>query len=495
MAAAAVLTAEAVEFVPTKAPATHERMVENVFAAPPFKRTKAVPIEDLPGRLPEAVIPKDVDPAEVVSAVLARLEESFSPDLFISDALWRDLYAMTGTFRTFSNITTIAKAWADLAPLFRPCNFRLIQGTANVIQFGKHGWLQARFTFKTRHAREAECSGQVGLIPDIASGRWRMWFISTILEEISGMPNPDRMNTDVHRRNEHAKDPGCDYDCIVVGAGFGGLCLAGRLRAMGIKYVVVEKNDHVGDNWRQRYESARFHTTKYWSEMPHGAIFADKRYNMWLGRDELAEGYAEYARRHDINVELSTALKSASRNEQRNLWTVTLRRTDGTECTLQTTHLVFATGANGVIPFTPELSNREDFKGIALHSSEYVNASAWKGLQGVVIGTANTAHDVAEDMLNAGMSSVTMVQRGDTLVTPVEWHEEGAQFVYNDKIDVENSDRETMVQPLSIIRLIVKTIYMMKIEADPRFDALERAGFRVDRGGDLFKNLSTTFGG
>jgi cation diffusion facilitator CzcD-associated flavoprotein CzcO len=56
-----------------------------------------------------------------------------------------------------------------------------------------------------------------------------------------------------------------------------------------------------------------------------------------------------------------------------------------------------------------------------MHSVDYKNAKGWKGKRGVIIGTGNTAHDVAEDMLDAGLESVTMVQRGRTAVFPVEY--------------------------------------------------------------------------
>lgn len=66
-----------------------------------------------------------------------------------------------------------------------------------------------------------------------------------------------------------------------------------------------------------------------------------------------------------------------------------------------------------------------------MHSADYKNPKKWKGRPGVIIGTANTgtpldlhgagrvllisqAHDIADDMLEDGLSSVTMVQRGRT---------------------------------------------------------------------------------
>lgn len=75
---------------------------------------------------------------------------------------------------------------------------------------------------------------------------------------------------------------------------------------------------------------------------------------------------------------------------------------------------------------------QENFKGTILHSADYTSASEWKGKHGVVVGTANTGkknhsriicvfvnkfhlgHDVAEDMVESGLSSVTMIQRSPT---------------------------------------------------------------------------------
>lgn len=51
------------------------------------------------------------------------------------------------------------------------------------------------------------------------------------------------------------------FGCVVVGAGFAGLSVAGRLKAMGIRSVTLEQNPDVGDNWLNRYESMRCEIT------------------------------------------------------------------------------------------------------------------------------------------------------------------------------------------------------------------------------------------
>ena len=59
----------------------------------------------------------------------------------------------------------------------------------------------------------------------------------------------------------------------------------------------------------------------------------------------------------------------------------------------------------------PEYPNRDAFEGIILHSGIYIDANDWKEKRGVVIGTANNARDVADGMVAAELSEVTMVRK------------------------------------------------------------------------------------
>ena len=90
---------------------------------------------------------------------------------------------------------------------------------------------------------------------------------------------------------------------------------------------------------------------------------------------------------------------------------------DGEERSINCSHVVLAGGGGGQIPQMPHYPGQQTFEGTILHSGSYVDANEWKGKRGVVIGTANTAHDVAEDMLAAELTEVTMVQRSKTCVS------------------------------------------------------------------------------
>jgi cation diffusion facilitator CzcD-associated flavoprotein CzcO len=117
---------------------------------------------------------------------------------------------------------------------------------------------------------------------------------------------------------------------------------------------------------------------------------------------------------------LSTTLKSGLWDKARQVWTLHLQRshskesTQDPEFTISSPNVILAIGSGGQNPIMPTYPNQAAYKGLVLHSVDYTNASEWKSKRGIVIGTANTGHDVAEDMVAAGMKSVTMVQRGRT---------------------------------------------------------------------------------
>lgn len=461
------------------------------FRDEPFERTAQARIEDLPGTLPTVIISDSVDHVNVAETCVDRLN-SFEPSILTDDAIWRDIFALTGTLRTFAGVQHITDAWTDLFDYHRPYSFELMPGTSKIFRAGPtHSWIAARFTFKTAGIPATVCSGQIGIVP--FGNDWKIWMITSILEELQGSPNPDFLTESGAIGTQITHDRAIDYEVIVVGAGFAGLCLAGRLKAMGIHYLVIERNESIGDNWTKRYDSARFHTSKYYSDMPLSPIFREG-YDYFPSASDLARGYQEYVDKHRLNISLSTALHAAQFSENTKLWTIEVER-EGQRQTMTTPNVVFAVGAGGSIPIWPELKNRENFKGTLLHSASYKNSHKWKGKVGVVIGSANTAHDVAEDMLDAGMS-VTMCQRGRTAVIPVQYYKKWSDVIYNPTVPIEEADRQVMATPVAITRQLSLLGQRALAAKDPeRFDALERRGFRCERNADLWKLLSDRLGG
>ena len=57
-----------------------------------------------------------------------------------------------------------------------------------------------------------------------------------------------------------------------------GLLVAARLKALGVDYLVIDRNANPGDNWSLRYDCLRFHVGKSFCETPYlrGLLPIDK---------------------------------------------------------------------------------------------------------------------------------------------------------------------------------------------------------------------------
>jgi Pyridine nucleotide-disulphide oxidoreductase len=468
------------------------------------KRTPSVNIEDLPVTLPVANIPTDVDIIGIARSQIERLGSLSSEDL-TETAFWRDSLALTGTFRTFYGGHSVARAWRETSDRHRPADFALNLKSAHAVRHGPQlSWIEAGFTFRTTAGKILKtCSGFLSIVPG-QDGDWKIWLVRTILEQLQGHGNVDvldvlesrpRSGTEGQSVNDangisHQKH----FDCVVVGGGQAGLSTAGRLKALGVSYVVVDRHPRVGDSWNTRYDSVKLHTAREYAHLPFERTFGPE-YPEFLTKNHLAAGYRKYVEKFGINIWCSTELSSSSWNEQSQTWTCSLRR-EGQEQRITAHHLIFAIGAGSQFPKMPEYPNREHFRGTVLHSADYKSSCEWKGKDGIIVGSANTAHDVAEDMVKEGLSSVTMVQRGSTWVLPVEYYMRVSVPLYNENIPTETADRLSFSNPMAVYRLIAMTHLQGMARAEPeRFDALERVGFKVERYGDIAKVLYVTMGG
>jgi cation diffusion facilitator CzcD-associated flavoprotein CzcO len=247
-----------------------------------------------------------------------------------------------------------------------------------------------------------------------------------------------------------------------------------------------------------RYDSARLHTAREYNHLPFDRTFP-LPYQEFLTKYDLARGYKDWVENFGIDrhIRFDTTLESGSWDEGSKTWTLNVRRRhDATIQTLTCRHVVMATGGGGQIPIMPTYPGRDEFQGTVLHSADYRSAEPWRGKAGVVVGTANTAHDVAEDMAEAGLGSVTMVQRTRTYVLPCEYFKTVSDRSYNAGVPTIDADREGYSMPYAVTRLLSrKTLHGMAAQESERFDALERAGFRVERFGDIMYHICEKLGG
>lgn len=184
--------------------------------------------------------------------------------LFISDALWRDLLALTWDFRTFVGKEKITQFLRDR---LRPgClgGFSEPQNATLQLPAPDLAWIQFTFTFAV--ASIGSGSGVARLVPQQGGG-WKCHCFLSNLEDLEGFPElkgplrnsePNHGLWEAQRQREAAFEDG-DPTVLIVGAGQAGMAIAARLKCLGISSLMVEKNARVGDNWRARYDALCLH--------------------------------------------------------------------------------------------------------------------------------------------------------------------------------------------------------------------------------------------
>lgn len=143
----------------------------------------------------------------------------------------------------------------------------------------------------------------------------------------------------------------------------------------------------------------------------------------------VGEQYRKLADHFQLPVLGNTTVTRARYSNSK--WTVELTSPKGGR-KIESTWLLLCTGAGSQQPWMPTIPGQvclcpdwplswlilaqNGFKGQVVHSSAYMNGEAWAGKKAIVVGTANSGHDMAQDLYLSGAASVTLVQREKTFV-------------------------------------------------------------------------------
>lgn len=228
--------------------------------------------------------------------------------------------------------------------------------------------------------------------------------------------------------------------------------------------------------------------------MPFLRVYTDKPYN--LSSRDLAEGMQKYVNMHNIQMWLSSSVDQARWDENTKCWNVTVSK-QGQVQKLKAKHLVMAIGGGLDVPRYPEAyANHDEYQGTVLHSVDWKNADAFAGKRGIIIGSANSAFDIAQNMVDGNMSEITMVQRSTTHVISTTVFYPLIDPLYNPHIDVGLSDRLMPTPPYAVGRLVTMAGATALQAQDPHhYDYLREAGFQFHQSPDLPANPVEKLGG
>ncbi len=432
-----------------------------------------------------------MSPTEILYAWLASFEKTLADkDLerlaahFYEECFWRDMLAFTWNIVTLEGLAEISHMLVETLDDSAPRNWRL---DGPVIQ--NEEMTEAWIRFDTR---SGSCKGYLRLKDNLC------FTLLTTLHTLwnhsptTGSDRPrgvehgafrGRPTWQMQRQSEISEIGNSRQPfCVIIGAGQGGLALAARLRHLEVPTLIVEKNERIGDSWRNRYDSLCLHDPVWYDHMPY--LPFPEGWPVFTPKEKMGDWLEMYATVMELDCWTGTECKNASFNAETGLWDVSVDRR-GQIHVLNPRHLVFATGMSGY-PHIPEFRGQNRFEGRQLHSSQFKRGLDFRDKRCVVIGSNTSAHDICADLWEAGVD-VVMVQRSGTFVARAETVLElvlGPLFSHDaleSGIDTETADYMVSTWPYRLLEQRQKDVCSEMRERDHELhNRLEVAGFILD---------------
>ncbi|KAF7310130.1 hypothetical protein MIND_00386400 [Mycena indigotica] len=371
-----------------------------------------------------SALPEAPDVPAIVGAWLTALgaaASSPSPDisgLFIPDSHWRDILALTWDFRTFNGRDAVQAFAADRLKLVDAGSIKPVPGAMLMKPMPDLVWINAMFSFTTA---QGIAFGIVRLVPASAT-EWKAHVVFTNLENLKAHPEqigalrdgaPNHGKWVSGREKALAAYETESPTVLVIGGGQSGLNLAARLKVLGVRTLIVEKNARIGDNWRERYEALCLHDPVWYNHQPYFPF--PTTWPVYTPAKKLGNWLENYADVLELDVWTAATVLSAA-PDANGRWSVTVSRAGKPDRTFTgVPHVVFATGIGAGEGRVPEYPGAGEFKGTIIHSTQHKRAADFAGKKVVVVGACTSAHDIASELVEQGVD-VTMYQRSPTYV-------------------------------------------------------------------------------
>jgi putative flavoprotein involved in K+ transport len=187
--------------------------------------------------------------------------------------------------------------------------------------------------------------------------------------------------------------PASSLEAVVIGAGHAGLAMSKRLTDAGIEHIVLERGE-IGETWRtQRWDSFKLNTPNAMNRLPGGHEHA--RPDEFLGRDAWVAELEAYARTASLPVRTHANVTAVTAAD------------DGFDVTIGSDEVVHARSvivASGIANSKklPAAAAGIDRGTMVLTTGTYRQASQLPPGAVLVVGSAQSGCQIAEDLLDAG---------------------------------------------------------------------------------------------
>ncbi|MNJ27221.1 putative oxidoreductase CzcO [compost metagenome] len=189
-------------------------------------------------------------------------------------------------------------------------------------------------------------------------------------------------------------------DVVVIGGGQAGLALGWHLQQHGLDFLIIDEQARPGGNWRNYYDSLQLFSPAEYSALPGLPFPGDpKSYPL---RGEVVQYLEAYATEFRLPFQGGTRVVGVAQKG-------TVFEVHYDSGTIFTARSVVVASGGFSRPFTPSIPGLEGFSGTCLHSSAYRTPKPFVGQRVVVVGSANSAVQIAYEL--AGVAEVVLATR------------------------------------------------------------------------------------
>ena len=188
-------------------------------------------------------------------------------------------------------------------------------------------------------------------------------------------------------------------DVIVIGAGHAGLSISYHLKKLHLNHVVFEK-DRIGYTWRnERWNSFKLNTPNKINLLPgQGNVFSDPE--GFCSASDFISFLEGYSRTFRLPVIENCKVLSVESIPDSKDFSVYVSQNDS-ERNYRSKQIVVASGAQN-IKNIPSFAKNISHEILQLHTSEYRNASLLPDGAVLIVGSAQSGIQIAEDLINMG---------------------------------------------------------------------------------------------
>lgn len=214
-----------------------------------------------------------------------------------------------------------------------------------------------------------------------------------------------------------ARDRLEQFNVLVIGCGFSGLCAAGRLRELGVPFNIVDKNPDLGGTWSENnYPEAGVDTPNHFYSY---SFSPNLRWSSnYSKRDEVVAYQRKAAGELGVldRIEFNTKVEELRWNNDLAAWDVRLRDAAGVVSERRYRAVISATGQLNQ-PKTAAIRGLDQFAGPLWHSARWCHDVSLEGKRIAVVGTGASAMQFLRSVA-ARAAKVTVFQRSPQWARP-----------------------------------------------------------------------------